>query len=184
MSFGEILLIGVVALVVLGPERLPAVARTAGALVARLQRFILSVKSDIQQQTDLAGLATLKQDVQDTAHALKAQLTAEFDTARDLMHSTQAELAAIPAEAMATEAASQPDASAVVTEPVVAAASEPDASAVVPEPVVEAAVAPVAADAVVVAAVVAQASVAVPVVNENQLDLFADPAPSSPEIPK
>jgi sec-independent protein translocase protein TatB len=40
ISFGEILLIGIVALVVLGPERLPTVARTLGALVARAQRFL------------------------------------------------------------------------------------------------------------------------------------------------
>jgi len=177
MSFGEILLIGVVALVVLGPERLPAVARTAGALVARLQRFILSVKSDIQQQTDLAGLATLKQDVQDTAYALKAQLTAEFDSARDLMHSTQADLAAIPAEVVASEADSPAPDSPEVAE----LAAEP-AATTVPTDAAPADVAPT--DAAVVEAVVAQASVAVPVVNENQLDLFADPAPPSAETPK
>lgn len=77
ISFGELLLIGLVALVVLGPERLPVVARTLGALVARAQRFVASVKNDIAQQTDLSGLAALKQDVQHTAEAFKAQLEAE-----------------------------------------------------------------------------------------------------------
>ena len=55
ISFGEILLIGVVALVVLGPERLPTVARTLGALVGRAQRFVATVKADIQQQANLTG---------------------------------------------------------------------------------------------------------------------------------
>ena len=100
MSFGELLLIAVVALVVLGPERLPAVARTVGALVARAQRFVTSVKSDIQQQTDLAGLSSLKQEVQETAYALKAQLTAELDNVQSSVKAAQDELAAIPAEAL------------------------------------------------------------------------------------
>ncbi|WP_308444354.1 Sec-independent protein translocase subunit TatA/TatB, partial [Laribacter hongkongensis] len=39
ISFGEMLLIGIVALVVIGPEKLPSVARTLGALVGRMQRY-------------------------------------------------------------------------------------------------------------------------------------------------
>lgn len=69
ISFGELLVIGVVALVVLGPEKLPAVARTVGALIGRMQRFVNNVKSDIQREVDLQGLDALKQDIQDAAQA-------------------------------------------------------------------------------------------------------------------
>ena len=84
ISFGELLVIGAVALIVLGPERLPAVARTIGALVGRAQRFVASVKSDIHQQSQMAGLQELKQDVQDAANAFRDQVQREVDDARQV----------------------------------------------------------------------------------------------------
>jgi sec-independent protein translocase protein TatB len=50
VGFSELLLIGIVALLVLGPERLPKVARTAGLWAGRARRFVASVKSDIEQE--------------------------------------------------------------------------------------------------------------------------------------
>ncbi|MGD2118897.1 MAG: Sec-independent protein translocase protein TatB [Chromatiales bacterium] len=50
VGFWEIMLIGVVALVVIGPERLPGVARTAGKWMGRGKRFLRDVKSDIDQE--------------------------------------------------------------------------------------------------------------------------------------
>jgi sec-independent protein translocase protein TatB len=50
IGFWELLLIGVIALLVIGPERLPEVARTVGATVGRMRRFVTSVKSDINQE--------------------------------------------------------------------------------------------------------------------------------------
>jgi len=78
ISFGELLLIGVVALVVLGPERLPTVARTVGALVARLQRFVTSVKTDIQRETNLSGLTALQSDIQDAAQTFQRRIESEL----------------------------------------------------------------------------------------------------------
>ena len=49
-GFSEMLVIGVIALVVLGPERLPVVARTAGEWVGKAQRFVAQVKSDIDRE--------------------------------------------------------------------------------------------------------------------------------------
>lgn len=178
ISFGELLLIGVVALVVLGPERLPAVARTLGALVARAQRFVTSVKADIQQQTDLAGLASLKQDVQDTAYALKAQLAAELDSTQSIVHSAQAELAAVQAQALAVPVAAvsdpQQEPVAELPPPEPAQAEVAAESVAQPDPV---AVLPVAETPPVLA--VEPAAVAPPVVNDNQLDLFAEPPSQS-----
>lgn len=50
VGFSELLLIGVIALLVLGPERLPKVARTAGHWVGRARRFVANVKADIEQE--------------------------------------------------------------------------------------------------------------------------------------
>ncbi|MBV8045785.1 MAG: twin-arginine translocase subunit TatB [Paludibacterium sp.] len=160
ISFGEILLICVVALVVLGPERLPAVARTLGALVARAQRFVASVKADIGQHTELASLAALKQEVQQTAAALQQQLTAEVDQVQQTVQQAQREtseaIEAARASVDAEVAALTADAS-VSPEVKPAAAVTPTAA----EPVAEPAAEPVSPPAAVI--------------DENQLDLFADP---------
>ena len=71
MSFSEIAVIGVVALVVLGPERLPKVARTAGQLFGRLQRYVATVKADINREMDTSELAKIKQEVQDAAKSFE-----------------------------------------------------------------------------------------------------------------
>ena len=92
ISFGEILLIGIVALVVLGPERLPTVARTLGALVARAQRFVASVKADIHQQANLNGLGELRNDIQDAAHSFKSQMEAEVQGVREVIAEQSAQL--------------------------------------------------------------------------------------------
>lgn len=92
ISFGEILVIAVVALIVLGPERLPAVARTLGALVGRAQRFVSNVKADIQQQSQMAGFDDLKRDVQDAAYAFRQQVESEAAEVRQIATTTGQEL--------------------------------------------------------------------------------------------
>ena len=74
MSFSEIAVIGVVALVVLGPERLPKVARTAGHLFGRLQRYVATVKADINREMDTSELAKIKQEVQDAAKSFEQDI--------------------------------------------------------------------------------------------------------------
>ena len=61
-SFGEIAVIGAVALVVLGPERLPKVARTVGDWVGKAQRYVNQVKGDINREMELAELKKLQED--------------------------------------------------------------------------------------------------------------------------
>jgi len=60
LSFGELFVIGVVGLIVIGPERLPTVARTLGHLVGRAQRYVNDVKSDIQREVDIQEIAKIK----------------------------------------------------------------------------------------------------------------------------
>ena len=62
IGFTELLVIGVVALVVIGPERLPKVARTAGHLYGRMQRYVSDVKSDISREIQIDELKRTGQD--------------------------------------------------------------------------------------------------------------------------
>ena len=74
VSFTELMLIGVVALVVIGPERLPKVARTVGHLLGRAQRYVTDVKSDIQREIDLDEMNKLKKQMDDAASSLQASM--------------------------------------------------------------------------------------------------------------
>ena len=93
-GFSEMLVIGVIALVVLGPERLPVVARTAGEWVGKAQRFVAQVKSDIDRETELSELKR----IQDEAKALaddvkstdeKSAAQKESDEAKAVAEKTQ-----------------------------------------------------------------------------------------------
>lgn len=67
ISFGEILLIATVGLVVIGPKRLPQAARFAGHLIGRIQRQVRSVKDDIKREMDAADLQNIQQEYQQAA---------------------------------------------------------------------------------------------------------------------
>ncbi|MDN5842299.1 MAG: Sec-independent protein translocase protein TatB [Alcaligenaceae bacterium] len=75
VSFSELMLIGVIALIVIGPERLPKVARTIGHLIGRAQRYVSDVKSDIQQEMDLKDIGDLKGQIQDAARSVKDSMS-------------------------------------------------------------------------------------------------------------
>ncbi len=74
IEFSEFLVIGIVALLVLGPERLPKVARTAGHLFGRLQRYVSEVKQQMKQEMDSEELKIFQtqiQDVKDAVHGVE-----------------------------------------------------------------------------------------------------------------
>lgn len=75
IGFTELLIVGVVALLVIGPERLPKVARTAGHLFGRFQRYVSSVKSDISREMELEELQkagqAFKESVEQAAHGVE-----------------------------------------------------------------------------------------------------------------
>jgi Tat protein translocase TatB subunit len=76
IGFSEIVVIAVVALVVLGPEKLPKTARTLGHLFGRLQRYVNDVKRDIQRELELDELRKLQQNVQSAAKEIETSMTA------------------------------------------------------------------------------------------------------------
>ena len=59
IGFSELLVIAIVALIVIGPERLPKVARTLGHLFGRMQRYVNDVKADITREMELEELRKL-----------------------------------------------------------------------------------------------------------------------------
>lgn len=78
VGFSELMVIAVVALVVIGPERLPKVARTAGLLLGRLQRYVGDVKADIKREIQIDELKQLQQQMTDQVTNLEASVTHEM----------------------------------------------------------------------------------------------------------
>jgi sec-independent protein translocase protein TatB len=74
IGFSEMVVLAVVALVVLGPERLPKVAKQAGAWMGKLRRYVDDVKSDINRQMELSELRDLKNQVSDAARDLETSV--------------------------------------------------------------------------------------------------------------
>lgn len=73
-SMGEIGIIAAVALVVLGPDKLPQVAKTAGTLMGKAQRFVSQVKNDIDKEVELSELKKIQEDAKKMASDLEADL--------------------------------------------------------------------------------------------------------------
>lgn len=87
IGFTELLMIGVVALVVIGPERLPKVARTAGHLYGRMQRYVSDVKSDISREIEIDELKRagqeFKQSVESSMTDIQQQTSVVDDYLRE-----------------------------------------------------------------------------------------------------
>lgn len=78
VGFSELMVIAVVALLVLGPERLPKVARTAGHLLGRLQRYVNDVKADINREMQLDELRKMQQQITDSARDFETSVNKEL----------------------------------------------------------------------------------------------------------
>ena len=114
IGFSEMVVIAVVALVVLGPEKLPKVARTAGHLLGRLQRYVNDVKADINREMQLEELKKLQAQVEESARNIERGVTKEFQSAEAALNQT-------------AQSASQPvaEAAAAVTAAVESTAAAP-----------------------------------------------------------
>ena len=75
LGLSKLMLIGVVALVVIGPEKLPKVARMAGSLFGRAQRYINEVKSEVSREIELDELRKMQKDVQDAASGIEQSIS-------------------------------------------------------------------------------------------------------------
>jgi len=82
IGFSELLVIAIVALIVIGPERLPKVARTLGHLFGRMQRYVNDVKADISREMELEELRKLQSSVEDAARSIQSSVDKEVSDAR------------------------------------------------------------------------------------------------------
>ena len=87
-SFGELAVIGTVALVVLGPERLPRVARTVGEWAGKAQRYVAQVKSDINREVELAELKKLQDEARDVARSIESTVQGNISSLQAGIDST------------------------------------------------------------------------------------------------
>ena len=116
IGFSELMVIAIVALIVIGPERLPKVARTLGHLFGRMQRYVNDVKADISREMELEELKKLQTTVQDAARAFETSVTRE-------VNATESELQKIAQEANAAVSLDAPPAAASSEAPPAAASS-------------------------------------------------------------
>ena len=79
VSFSELLVIAVVALLVIGPEKLPKVARTLGAFVGRMQRYMAQVKEEVNREMRFEELQKLQQEIK---HAVEKTVEQESTALR------------------------------------------------------------------------------------------------------
>jgi len=106
IGFTELMVIGVVALIVIGPERLPRVARTAGALLGRLQRYVAEVKADINREVELDELRKMKDSVQQAASEFESSMNEDLRKAESDLNRSVAEAAGDAAPEDAASASS------------------------------------------------------------------------------
>jgi sec-independent protein translocase protein TatB len=77
IGFSEMVVCAVVALVVIGPERLPRVARTLGVLFGRLQRYVAQVKADINREMEAADLGKVKTEFENAARSFETDVKSQ-----------------------------------------------------------------------------------------------------------
>jgi sec-independent protein translocase protein TatB len=123
VGFSEIVVIGVVALIVVGPERLPKAARTMGLLFGRLQRYVSDVKADISREMELDELRKLQKQVQGAAQEFKTSVESAAQDVHAGVRSVEEQLNAGATDAAPPDAPGGPTVAPVSS--VVGAAAEP-----------------------------------------------------------
>jgi sec-independent protein translocase protein TatB len=92
VGFSELMVIAVVALIVIGPERLPRVARTMGHLFGRLQRYVNDVKADINREIELEELRKFKTTFEDAARGFESSVNSAVGSVQTEVAKTESEL--------------------------------------------------------------------------------------------
>src|SRR5205085_9998631 len=85
LGIEKMMVIGAVALIVIGPEKLPRVARTVGTLIGKAQRYVADVKAEVNRSIELDELKKMKTEFEDAARNVHSSVS-------DTIHQTSAEL--------------------------------------------------------------------------------------------
>ncbi len=110
IGFTELMVIGLVALIVIGPEKLPRVARTVGHLAGRLQRYVADVKADINREIELDELRKMRDSMQQAAREMETSVQSE-------VHKTETELNTAAEEVKQSVEDRKPEAAASPADP-------------------------------------------------------------------
>lgn len=136
VGFSELVVIALVALIVIGPERLPRVARTLGALLGRAQRYVNDVKADIQREVDLDELKNVRSTFQDAAASVEqsvSQVGQELQAAGESLQQSVSAIEETKAELPPGEAPAADAIPAVAAQMDLGLESRPDAAAAAPK---------------------------------------------------
>lgn len=79
IAFSELVVICVVALIVIGPEKLPKFARTLGALTGRVQNYVTQIKEEVNREARFTELQKLQDEIQSAANAKQQALRSEIE---------------------------------------------------------------------------------------------------------
>jgi sec-independent protein translocase protein TatB len=109
VGFSELMVIAVVALIVIGPERLPRVARTLGHLFGRLQRYVNDVKADINREIELEELRKFKTTFEDAARGFESSVNTTVSSVQSEVAKTESELNSLAQDPAAPAAAPAPE---------------------------------------------------------------------------
>ena len=88
IAFTELMIIGVVALIVIGPEKLPRMARTVGHLAGKLQRYVSDVKADINREMELEDLRKMRDSMQQAASEFQSTVQSELSSTETELNKT------------------------------------------------------------------------------------------------
>lgn len=102
VAFSEMLVIAVIALIVIGPEKLPKVARTLGLLAGRMQRYVATVKADVERELRTEELGKIDAEARRQVSALESAISSEVQA----IPAAVGEPAAAPASAEVRDAKS------------------------------------------------------------------------------
>jgi sec-independent protein translocase protein TatB len=120
IGISEIMVIAVVALIVLGPEKLPKTARTLGHLFGRLQRYVADVKADINRELAIEDMKKLQAEVKSAATDFETSMSVTAKEVEENVRAVEASLNAAASDASTAPASS-------VEAPVTAATEVPPA---------------------------------------------------------
>jgi sec-independent protein translocase protein TatB len=96
-GFDKLALIGAVALIVIGPEKLPRVARTVGTLLGKAQRYVADVKAEVNRSIELEELKKMKTEFEDAARNVEQSVSSEINqTTADLASAWQPPADTVP----------------------------------------------------------------------------------------
>ena len=87
VSFSELFVVAVVALLVIGPEKLPKVARTMGAFMGRMQRYVAQVKEEVNREVRFEELQKLQEEIKQSVESnLVKPVEKEMTSLKDSLH--------------------------------------------------------------------------------------------------